>query len=46
MSTRIELFDCQADPDETRDHTGAHPEVVRAWLARLDRAPRPGSGSD
>ncbi len=36
---RIELFDYQTDPAETRNHAAAHPEVVRELLARLEDVP-------
>jgi iduronate 2-sulfatase len=39
--SRIELFDYQTDPDETRNHAAAHPDVVRDLLVRLERVPSP-----
>jgi iduronate 2-sulfatase len=39
--SRIELFDYQTDPDETRNHAAAHPDVVRDLLTRLERVPSP-----
>lgn len=35
----VELFDYQTDPDETRNHAAAHPEVVTELLAKLKPAP-------
>jgi hypothetical protein len=42
---RAELFDYQTDPDETRNHAAAHPEVVRELLERLERVPALGPTS-
>lgn len=36
---RVELFDYQQDPGETRNHAETHPEVVRDLLAQLSRIP-------
>jgi iduronate 2-sulfatase len=36
-AARVELFDYQTDPDETRNHAAAHPEVVRELLAQLEK---------
>lgn len=38
---RVELFDYQTDPDETRNHSGAHPEVVRDLIAQLGKIGSP-----
>jgi len=35
----LELFDYETDPDETRNHAAAHPEVVTELLARLNQVP-------
>lgn len=32
---RVELYDYQSDPDETRNHAAAHPEVVNAMIQQL-----------
>jgi iduronate 2-sulfatase len=40
-SPRIELFDYQADPDETRNHAAERPGVVREMLDLIEHAPRP-----
>lgn len=37
--SRIELFDYQADPRETRNHADANPEIVRELLEQLRRVP-------
>jgi len=34
---RVELFDYEEDPDETRNHAAEHPEVVEGMLERLRR---------
>jgi iduronate 2-sulfatase len=36
-AARVELFDYQTDPDETRNHAAAHPEVVPELLAQLEK---------
>jgi iduronate 2-sulfatase len=41
VAPRIELFDYQTDPDETRNHAAAHPEVVRELLAQLEKVGPP-----
>ncbi len=38
---QVELFDYETDPDETRNHAAAHPEVVADLLARLNKVPTP-----
>jgi iduronate 2-sulfatase len=38
---RVELFDYETDPGETRNHAAEQPEVVRELLARLEAGPRP-----
>jgi iduronate 2-sulfatase len=38
---RVELFDYQTDPDETRNHVDEEPVIVRELLARLDHVPLP-----
>lgn len=40
-SPAIELFDYATDPDETRNHAGAHPAVVADLLGQLQQAPSP-----
>lgn len=40
-SPRVELFDYETDPDETRNHAEVHPEVVADLLARLRKIPEP-----
>jgi hypothetical protein len=40
-SPRVELFDYENDPEETRNHAEAQPEIVRELLARLEAGPRP-----
>ncbi|MBE0542091.1 MAG: sulfatase [Verrucomicrobia bacterium] len=42
---RVELFDYQSDPDETRNHAGKEPETVRELLTRLDSVPLPVSSA-
>lgn len=39
-SPRIELFDYQDDPQETRNHAAEHPAIVEELSARLERIPR------
>ena len=39
VGSPVELFDYQTDPEETRNHAAAHPEVVRELLARLEHVP-------
>jgi iduronate 2-sulfatase len=41
-AARVELFDYETDPEETRNHAEANPEVVRELIAQLQRAPQPG----
>jgi iduronate 2-sulfatase len=36
---QVELFDYETDPEETRNHATAHPEVVTELLARLNHVP-------
>lgn len=36
---QVELFDYETDPDETRNHAAAHPQVVADLLARLSKVP-------
>lgn len=40
-ASRVELFDYQTDPEETRNHAGAKPDIVRELLTRLDSIPLP-----
>lgn len=39
--SRVELFDYQTDPDETRNHAAEHPAVVDELLARIKELPFP-----
>jgi iduronate 2-sulfatase len=39
-AARVELFDYETDPEETRNHAEANPEVVRELIAQLQRAPQ------
>lgn len=43
---RVELFDYQNDPDETRNHAEQEPETVRELLTRLDSVPLPMSSAE
>ncbi len=38
---RVELFDYQNDPDESRNHADANPETVARLLDQLGKAPNP-----
>jgi iduronate 2-sulfatase len=38
---RVELFDFQTDPDESRNHAAEHPEMVRELRALLEPLPQP-----
>jgi iduronate 2-sulfatase len=42
---RVELFDYQTDPDETRNHAAERPDIVREMMARLERIPQPGTAT-
>ncbi len=44
-TSRVELFDYQTDPDETRNHASERPEIVREMRARLEHVPRPASAA-
>ena len=41
VEPRLELFDYQTDPDETRNHAASNPEIVTELLKLLERSPRP-----